>query len=324
MPADPPRPGHLQMMLPWVTNAEGGSTMSSAFDGLHIMTIAPDTEYSIEVRVSSDEPPNDLRNPPRDAVTVAVSICDPFSFGDGSPALVTATVTTAEGGDRSLVLPLSDRWTISLSTGPEQTSSITIEDLVSVVSGMAWPSPIPSPPPAAGGPEETGGEGAGGPEKEEPPTARPDMPCPPDPEIAIEVGSFTLTAVPDGFEPMLPVEYEESGPVDMGGESTATLTLSHPDGRRIQVTTFGAASPSDYILRSLGGAAPDNVNVRRCVRTSEGWERLDNLAVVGTSGGSTMLAAQEWEYEGYLVIGLAGTDRADLVTVAEGLRFNRG
>lgn len=299
IPPTDPKPGQLQMMLPWVTTAST-ETLASDFGRLHVVRIAPDSDDWIEVRVTVEQPPGDLVDPPADAAPIDVRVCDPFAFDDGAPSTVTASRSTDAEGNRSLRLPLSNRWTVWLRTGPTATSSVTDADLVAVVGGMAWP--VPS------------GESSG----------LPPEPCPDDTPAAIGVGSFTLTELPDGFEPELPVETIDGGPADAGGVSTTTLTLVHPDGREIQVTGFATDSPSRYLAEQLGGSATENANVRRCIRIEGGWERSDNLALVGGDGDDTLLAAQEWEYEGYLLRGSSGVDQATLVTVAEGLRFGSG
>src|SRR5688572_22596671 len=43
IPHRDPEPGHLQIMLPWVTSGVE-ETRSSDFDGLHVVTLGPDTD----------------------------------------------------------------------------------------------------------------------------------------------------------------------------------------------------------------------------------------------------------------------------------------
>ncbi len=295
-----PRPDQLQMALPFVARAQ---VIEDSVHGpdVHHLLIRPGDDDSIEVEVHARPPVLTDRLTP-DSRIVTVHICDPLAADGSTPTVLTGTLAPTPAGNRQLTVVM-EQWVIILTAKPERTSSVTVDDLLAVVAGMSWPAAEPDRPTDA--------------------TAERDR-CVDDPDVAINVGSFTLTAVPEGFDPMLPVEEHELGPgppeANAGGP-TATLSLVHPDGGTIEVISFGAQSPRSYIASTLGGEPSGEVDVRRCIPVQGGWEREDSLAVVGTNGGRTMLAAQEWEYEGYLVIGSPQVDRATLIEVAEALRF---
>lgn len=296
-PDPEPRPDQLQMALPFVARVQRIEDPGPGPDDHHLL-IRPGEDDSIEVKVYATPPVLTDRLGPG-ARTVTAYVCDPFADDGPSPTSVTATLSPTPAGNRNLTVVM-ERWVIVLTAKPERTSSVTADDLLAVVAGMSWPAAHSDDPTDA--------------------TAEGER-CEDEPEVAIGLGSFTLTGVPDGFEPRFPVETTDTGPVDLGGESTARLSLVRPDGASIQVTAFAVESPRAFITASLGGGTIDHVEVRRCTWAGDGWERADDIAIVGTNGGRTMLAAQEWEYEGYLVIGSPEVDRATLVEVAGALRF---
>jgi hypothetical protein len=148
-----------------------------------------------------------------------------------------------------------------------------------------------------------------------------DAECPPLFGSPLAVGSHLVTVVPDGFTPDGPVEAQQRGEVDGGGESTAVLRLVHDDGRRIEVVSFGSESPPAFVDEAHDGAATEEVTFSRCLPEADGPSSVAWTATVSSTPDRAVLGSQEWEYGGFLVVGGPGVSVEELVEVATGLRL---
>jgi hypothetical protein len=303
VPADEPRPHHLQLEPTTVANAKversnlGSTTASEVFT----VFVGLDGEDFIEVRVREIDESTDYLQPRPGTDTVQVRVCDPFE-ADRNPREVTGTF--AENAiDRSVTFSIGDRWSVSLRTAPPGESTHTLDDLIDVVAGVTWPAPSERPASAATVPAISNDD------------------CSADPEVAIGLGSLTVTVVPDGYEPKLPVEIEDSGvPVDLGGTSSSSLTLLHPRKGHIQVTSFRSPDPATYIDEQIAIGDVDHANVRMCGSIEGRLERSDHLVTVVRSGATLAAAGQTREYEGFLVLGPAESE-AEILEIVAGLRL---
>ena len=299
-PSVSPRPDHLlQVALPWVGSALRTTTVSGSRRAL---TVRRGTTDVALIEVFDEPPATALGADWATGSTIRVLVCDPFRSG-GSPTSLDADVSR---DGPTLTVNLSDQWTVTVSALPD--AGLTVEDLAELLSGIAWPDPADE---RSDVPVTTTGE-------------RPsDEPCAPEPEVAIEVGSLTVTDVPEGYEARLPVKVEDSGvAVDLGGTSSASLALAHPDAGTIDVTSFAAPNPGDYVRQHDESTDVAHANARTCSPLDGRLQRSDHLVTLMTGPGTLTATAQTWEYEGFMVTGPADSEAAILEVIA-GLRFAR-
>lgn len=132
------------------------------------------------------------------------------------------------------------------------------------------------------------------------------------------VGMRTVTYLPDGFTPDGPVQEQDTGNVDQGGESERRQRFSDPNGRWLEVVDFGSYDPRGYI-EAAAAATLEPVTVLGCWPSEEGQREGEVTALVAEGPDGIVAGAQEWEYGGYMVVGGPEISRGEVLAVMSGL-----
>jgi hypothetical protein len=134
------------------------------------------------------------------------------------------------------------------------------------------------------------------------------------------VEEYAVSQLPPGFAPDGSVHRTSTGDVDAGGETTATLRFVDPEGRSIEVTSFGGHSPAGFVRQAHRGAAAGVVNLSRCSVGPDGPATQQVGATLSSTPSRSVVGAQESEFGGFLVVAGPGVTTDELILVASGLR----
>lgn len=134
------------------------------------------------------------------------------------------------------------------------------------------------------------------------------------------VGSYIVTALPDGFEPDGAVERTSTGDSDAGGETRAVQRFVDGDGRVIEVVDLNGYDPSTMVTSAHEGASSEPITIRRCIETADGPVVFEQRAELSTTKDRIVIGTTEWEYGGFAVIGGRDVTLGEVLAVATGLR----
>lgn len=284
--SDGARIGDLTMALPWVSSAD----RQLATEDRLLIVLDRNGPREVQVQISDLGPVGggDPASGPADGFgATTVTVCDPF--GDGSRTELPATVIEPF---TSVFFHLGERWTVELFVPDE--SELDLEDLRAIAAGMSWPDPGDSEGPC----REAG------------------------------TGSLTITTLPDDFQPESP---EQAWVLDPSVTDSVVQHFRRSDGARIDVIWFAAPDPAQVLTALRGDVAGPGVDgesrpeadrtlVTGCVPEAGRWVHGPVETLVQLGSQHVLAAARTGAEQGWVVIGSNGTDRAEVLEVAAGLR----